>query len=95
MEDEFEAGQQRQEAAAPSTAQKPKPQKRASKKAPAFTVAEMQALLSTYVDLSREDDPAGALRKRVDERGMAYLLDGKEIYAVVLAPAEYDKLLKK
>nr|APO28713.1 Unknown Function [uncultured bacterium]APO28877.1 Unknown Function [uncultured bacterium]APO30295.1 Unknown Function [uncultured bacterium]APO30924.1 Unknown Function [uncultured bacterium]APO32236.1 Unknown Function [uncultured bacterium] len=76
---------------------KPKPKKPSSKRKPPkqnirMSVSALQELFSSIIATSPEEK--NEAQGRLDGREAVYLANESEIYAVLMTPACYDKLLR-
>ena len=89
--------------AAKKTAEAEKREKRrARQKRQAFTeqmqnltMDDIRRLMESSVDLGGVSDPQAEIERRIERNGMAYLMKGGAVYAVVLSSDDYERLADK
>lgn len=81
----------REEVPKPKTP-KPVPKRKTPKQNIRMSVSELQKLFSSVIATSAEEKSEA--QDRLDGREAVYLANESEIYAVLMTPASYDKLLR-
>ena len=60
-----------------------------------LTMDDIRRLMESSVDLGGVSDPQAEIERRIERNGMAYLMKGGAVYAVVLSSDDYERLADK
>ena len=60
-----------------------------------LTMDDIRRLMESSVDLGGVSDPQAEIESRIERNGMAYLMKGGAVYAVVLSSDDYERLADK